>query len=86
MLYNQLSTNIVKRLYFLKNWKDFYIETEAVKMFMKEQFCIVNCSIGKIAVKNENQESKEFLDLFVNRIAYHQKKKHQRISLKTRLL
>ena len=58
-------------LYFLKNWKDFYIETEAVKMLMKEQFCIVNCSIEKIDVKNENQESKEFLDLFVNRIAYH---------------
>ena len=40
-----------------------YIETETVKMFIKEQSFIVKSSIGNIDVKNENQESKELSDL-----------------------
>ena len=48
---------------FQKNWKIFYIEIEAVKMFMKEQFCIVKFSVENVDAKNELQESKELLDL-----------------------
>lgn len=32
-------------------------------MFMKEQFCIVKCSMENVDVKNEHQENKELLDL-----------------------
>ena len=38
-------------------------ETEAVKMFLKEQFFIFKSSIENTDAKKENQESKELLDL-----------------------
>ena len=50
-------------MYFSEKLERLYTEIEAVKMFIKEHFFIVKTYIENIDVKNENQESKELLDL-----------------------
>ena len=60
---NQLPIGVEKMYDLSGKLEKLYIEIEVVKIFIKEQFLIVTSSIKKLAVKKENQESKELLDL-----------------------